>query len=93
MRLREGWCEPASSTRSTAGWAADHAKERTDRERDACLKPGPQLLPGPVIHPNLSAATTLAAAHGDRAAADLEIALGESQCFRDPEPSTPQHNN
>jgi len=42
------------------------------------------LLPRAVVHPDLSTATALTTSNDDRAAEDLEIALGQCECFRDP---------
>src|SRR4051812_27321637 len=34
----------------------DDAQQRADRELEAHVKPGPQLLPGPLVHADLAAA-------------------------------------
>ena len=39
---------------ASGGWAVDHAEQRADREPDAELLPGFELLPRPAIHPHLA---------------------------------------
>jgi hypothetical protein len=50
------------------------------------------MFPAPVVHPDL-AATALAAAHPERAAARIEVALVEVERLLDPEPGAPENND
>src|SRR4051794_82616 len=58
-----------------AGRPAQDAQQRPDGQRDADVEPWLKLFPGPVIHSDLAAATALAAAHEQRAAARVEVGL------------------
>src|SRR5688572_1248012 len=57
--------------------AVDHAQQRTDRERAAHVKPRLELLPSPSVHADLATTATLPAPDQERAAALIEIALGQ----------------
>src|SRR4051794_28290120 len=72
LRARRGGRPRPSARRS-----ADHAEQRSDGQRDARLEPRRELLPGPVVHADLAAATALAAADEQRSAAGVEVGLGE----------------
>jgi hypothetical protein len=48
------------------------------------------MFPAPVVHPDL-AATALAAAHQERAAARFEVALVEVERLLDPDPGAPEN--
>jgi hypothetical protein len=52
-----------------------------------------ELLPGPLIHPDLAATATLAAPHEQRAAPAIEVALVEQQGLVDAQPGAPQHDD
>jgi hypothetical protein len=71
----------------------DDAEQRPDRELDACREPGPQLLPAPRVHADLTAASALAV--GARAAtrAGVEVALAERERLLDAKPATPEHDD
>jgi hypothetical protein len=51
-----------------AGRPVDHAEQRPDRQLDAELEPGPQLLEASGVHADLAPRPALAAAHEQRAA-------------------------
>jgi hypothetical protein len=70
----------------TAGRAADDAEERPDRQLFADLEPWVELLPAPAVHADLAALAALAAAHQDRPAGTVKVALGERERFADPQP-------
>src|SRR3954464_1175965 len=52
-----------------------------------------ELLPGPVVHADLAAATALAAAHEQRAAPRIEVRLAEGEGLVDPQARAPQHDD
>jgi hypothetical protein len=64
-----GGCAPelgactAGAPRASAGASIEDAEQRTDRQRDACDEPGLELLPSPVVHPDLAASPCFAATH------------------------------
>ena len=80
-------------TTASAGGAVDDAEQRPDRHRLARSQPGLELFPGPVVHADLAAAAALAAAHEDRAAARVEVELGERERFVDAQPGAPEHDD
>ena len=80
-------------TRPAACWPAQHAEERTDRKCSSDREPRHELLPGPAIHSHLTALAALTPPDKNRAAGGIEIALGESECFADPQPSSPEHDD
>jgi hypothetical protein len=51
------------------GRAVDDAEQRSDRQLEQRLEPWRELLPGPIVHADLPAATALAAPYRQRAAA------------------------
>jgi hypothetical protein len=51
---------------------------------------GRKLLPAPLVHPVLAAATALATAHEDRSAPVVEVVLGERERLLDAQPRPPQ---
>src|SRR5215210_4327189 len=57
------------------------------------LEPGRELLPGPVVHADLAAAAALAAPHQQRAAARVQVGLGERERLADPQAGSPQHDD
>src|SRR5215216_2673884 len=61
----------------------DDAEQRPDRQLNAHVEPGRELFPGPVVHPDLAAAAALAAPHQQRAAARVEVGLGERERLAD----------
>ena len=61
------------------------AEQRADRQLDADGQPV-ELLPRPVVHADFAAADALAAADEDRAAAGVEVGLGEGERFVDAQP-------
>jgi hypothetical protein len=78
---------------AAASRSGQDAKQRTDRQRDANVKPLLELLPGPAVHSNLTAAAALAAADEDRAAAGVEVSLGERERFVASQPGAPEHDD
>ena len=76
-----------------AGPSGENAEQRADRQLDADVQPLLQLLPGPVVHANLAATAALAAADEDRAAAGVEVSLGERERFVDTQTGAPEHDD
>jgi hypothetical protein len=83
----------AGCPRPSACRTVDDAEQRSDRQLDPGLEPWFELLPRPVVHPDLAAAATLAAPHQQRTAARIEVGLGERERLADPQPSAPQHDD
>src|SRR5256885_11254259 len=77
---RQGRPRPAGSR------AAGHTQQRTDRQLEAPLDPGVKLLPAPVVHADLATLVALAVTHEHRAAALVQIALGQRERFSDAQP-------
>jgi hypothetical protein len=65
--------------------AGEDAEEWSDGEADARLEPGPRLSRSSSVHADLAAAAALAALNQYRAAALIEIGLGERQRLMDPQ--------
>jgi hypothetical protein len=59
----------------------------------AGAKPRPELLPAPLVHPDLASATALAVADEHRSALGVEIVLGERERLLDPQPGAPQDDD
>ena len=76
-----------------AGWTAQNAEERADRQGPAYVKPGIELLPRPAVHPDLPPATTLPSTDQDGAALAVKIGLSQRQRLADPKPGTPEHDD
>jgi hypothetical protein len=64
--------------------AGDDAQQGTDRKLGPQLEPGPEFLPSPRVQADLAAASTLAVPDQERAAALIEVALGQSERLVDP---------
>jgi hypothetical protein len=79
--------------RSPARRAVDDAKPRPDRQLDAQRDPRTQLLPAPLVHPDLAPPAALAAANHDRPAPLVEVMLGERERLLDAQPSAPEHDD
>src|SRR4051812_35743941 len=75
------------------GRAGEHAQQRADGQPDADVQPLLELLPGPVVHADFPAATALASADEDCAAAGVKVGLGERERFVDAQPGSPQHDD
>jgi hypothetical protein len=73
--------------------AADDAEQRPDGKREPRFEPGLQLAPSPGVHADLAAAVALAAPHQQRAAAWVEVGLGESERLVDAQPGTPEDHD
>jgi hypothetical protein len=78
---------------AAAGRSRRDAEQRTDGQLDADGQPLLELLPGPVVHADFAAAASLAAADEDRAAAGVEVCLGERERFADAQPCAPEHDD
>jgi hypothetical protein len=61
----------------------DYAKQSPDGKTRADLEPLLQLIPGPVIHPDLAAPATLPAADEDGASRSVKVTLGEVERLAD----------
>src|SRR5437667_9514686 len=55
------------------GRAVDDAEPRAARQLEAGGQPRAQLLPAPLVHPDLAPAAALALAHKDRSAPVVEV--------------------
>jgi hypothetical protein len=55
---------PAGRPRAAAGASVDDAEQRTDGQRDPRGEPRLELLPGPVVHPDLATSPSLAVPDG-----------------------------
>jgi hypothetical protein len=73
--------------------AVDDAQQGADRELRPKLEPGPEFVPSPRVQADLAAAPTLAAPDQERAAALIEIALGQSKRLVNPQPCSPQQHD
>jgi hypothetical protein len=78
---------------SPARRAVDDAKQRPDRKLDARRDPRTQLLPAPLVHPDLAPAPALAAADKYRSAPRVEVVLGQRERLLDAHPGAPQHDD
>jgi hypothetical protein len=73
--------------------AVDDAQHGTDRKLGPEVKQGLEFVPSPCVHADLAAAPALAAPDQERAAALIEIALGQSERLLDPQPGSPQDHD
>src|SRR6188472_1199953 len=83
----------AGCPRPTACRTVDDAEQRSDRQLDPGLEPWFELLPRPVVHPDLAAPAALAAPHRQRSAARIEVGLGERERLTDPQAGAPEHDD
>ncbi len=81
--------DPGLWPRSPAGGTVDDAEERAERQLEPLGDPRGQLLPPPVIHPNLSATAALAVSDKQRPAARVQIALVEIERLLNPQLGPP----
>src|SRR5829696_8590328 len=79
--------------RAPARGAVDHAEQRSDRQLYPRVQPGRELLPRPVVHPDLAAAAALAAPHEQRTATRIQVGLDERERLVDPQARPPQHDD
>lgn len=75
------------------GRPGDDAEQRSHGKLGAGVEPRLQLLPGPLVHPDLTTTATLAAPHQQRPATAIEVALVEQQGLVDAQPGAPQHDD
>src|SRR4051812_12834436 len=73
--------------------AVDDAEQRPDRQLDASDEPGRQLLPAPGVHADLAPTATLAAAHEQRPAPRVKVALAEREALLDAQPTAPENGD
>jgi len=78
---------------ASARCPVDNAEQRPDRELDAKVDPGPQVLPGPLVHADLAAAAALPTSHEQRASTVIEFGLVEGQRLVDAQSRSPQHHD
>jgi hypothetical protein len=71
----------------------DYAEQRPDRQGGANLKVRVQLIPRPPVHAYLATPPAFASAHGEGSARAVEVGLGEVECFADPQPGSPEHDD
>ncbi len=84
---------PARRPRASARAFVDDAEQRTDRQRDSRDEPRLELLPAPVIHPDLATSPALGATDEQRAATAIEVRLTQRERFVDAKAGAPQHHN
>jgi len=63
--------------RPPAGRAVDDAEQRPDRQLGPLVQPRSKLLPAPLVHPDLAAASSLAVADQGRSSPVVEVVLGK----------------
>jgi hypothetical protein len=68
-------------------------EEWADGELEPEVQPRLQLLPAPLVHADLSAASALAAPDEQRAASAVEVGLAQRQRLLDAQPRPPQHDD
>jgi hypothetical protein len=74
-------------------WMMFSAKQRPDRQLDACGQPRAELFPAPRVHADLAPTAALAVADEQRPAARVEVVLGERERLLDAEPGAPQDDD
>jgi len=65
-------------------WARYHAEQWADRTFETQVDPPLQVLPCPLVHADLAAAPSLAAANEQRSATVVEVGLVERRRLVDP---------
>jgi hypothetical protein len=73
--------------------AIDDAQQGTDRKLGPQLEPGPKFVPSPGVQADVPAAPTLVVPDQERAAALIEIALGQSERLVNAQPCSPQEHD
>jgi hypothetical protein len=79
--------------RASAGRPAGDAEQRSNWHIDVDVKPGLELFPSPVVHPDLAAPAALAATHEHGATAGIEVGRAERERFMDAQPGAPKHDD
>src|SRR5215218_7873298 len=79
--------------RTPAGGSVDDAEQRPDRQLGACAQPRAQLLPAPLVHPDLAPTPALAVADDQRPAPRVEVVLGQGERLLDAQPGAPEHDD
>lgn len=59
---------------------------------EADLSPGIEMLPGPLIHPDLATLSAHAATNEDASPLDVKVALGEGERLTYAQACAPEHN-
>ena len=77
----------------SGGGAVDDTEQRPDRQGRANLQVRGQLTPRPAVHAHLATPAALPGAHHDGTAGTVKVGLGEVECFADPQPGSPQHDD
>jgi hypothetical protein len=90
--------DPSRAISTACAWrswcgAKCRREEWPDRELGAQLEPWLQLLPRPFVHADFAAWAALAASDQERAAAAVEIELGERQRFVAAQPGAPEDDD
>jgi hypothetical protein len=68
-------------------------QQRTDGQLDAELEPRLDVLPGPIVHSDLTAAPALTAAHEHRATPPVEVGFAQRERFVDAQSRAPEHDD
>jgi hypothetical protein len=76
-----------------AGRAAQNAEQCADRKTGAQRRPRDELLPGPAVHPHLTALAALAISYEDRASPRVEVTLSKRECLADSEAGAPEYDD
>ena len=83
-----GWLPAPARSR-----AANHTRQRADRQLTTGSHPRLQLRPRPAIHPDLATTAALAVTHQDRAARGIQVGLREIGRLTDPQTRPPQNHD
>jgi hypothetical protein len=67
--------------------------QRTDAHAHTNVQPRVEVLPSPVVHPDLAALAALAAAYQDAATGGVKVALGEAERLADAQPGSPEQDD
>lgn len=78
---------------SFAGGSLDDAEERADGQLQARASPFLDVLPGPLVDPDLAPLAAFALADEDRSASWFEVGLAQDECFVDPQTGAPQDHD
>jgi hypothetical protein len=78
---------------ASARRSVDDVEERTDRPLEPYSEPRLQLLPTPVVHPDLTTSASLTVTDEQRTAAPIKIRFAEGKTLVDTKARSPQHDD
>jgi hypothetical protein len=73
--------------------AADYAEQSSHGKVGSDLEPLLQLIPGPAVHPDLSAFPDFASPNQHGTARAVKIGFGKIECLADPQPGAPEQHD